>query len=55
MRFEDIPADSKEGMKILFDWARATGAVLNESHEKLARSYGVETEGVLISRKIPTT
>lgn len=47
------PLDSKEGMQILFDWARATGAVLNEWHERTAQKYGITTTGVKISRPIP--
>ncbi len=48
-----IPADSKEGMEILFRWARATGAVLDEWHERLAKKYDVPTSGVVIRHKIP--
>lgn len=50
---EDIPLDSKEGMEALFRWARVSGAVLSEWHERLARKYNVETEGVVIGRRIP--
>jgi len=53
MNLEDVPTDSKEGMEILFRWARAHGAVLDEWHERLARKYGVETEGVVIRGRIP--
>lgn len=47
------PLDSKEGMEILFGWAKSSGAVLSEYHERLAVKHGVSTEGVRISRPLP--
>jgi len=45
--------DSQEGIAYLFRWAKAHNAVLNEAHERIARKYGVSTDGVMISRPIP--
>ena len=47
--------DSREGIAYLFRWAKAHNAVLNEAHERMAKKYGVSTDGVMISRPIPTT
>ncbi len=49
----DLPADSKEGIAYLMNWARNGGWVLQEWHEAIAVKYGVPTEGVIISRPIP--
>ena len=37
----EVLLDSKEGMQLLADFARAHRAVLNEAHEKLAAKHGV--------------
>jgi hypothetical protein len=42
--------DSKEGMEILFEYARNAGLVLHEAHEQTAKKYGVDTSGVIIAR-----
>lgn len=52
---ENPPLDSKEGMEILCAFARNSGAVLSEHHERLAQKWGVSTEGVTISRPLPTS
>jgi hypothetical protein len=44
----DIPVNSKEGIELLFKWARAHGFVLNKAHSDIAKRYGVSTEGVMI-------
>lgn len=44
--------DSKEGIEIIMNWARACRFVLNEWHEMIAKKYGISTEGVMISRRI---
>nr|WP_292286425.1 hypothetical protein [Mesorhizobium sp.] len=49
----DLPVNSKEGIEYIFRWARAHGVVLNEWHERIAKRYGVETDGVVIARPIP--
>jgi hypothetical protein len=46
------PLDSYEGMRMLADFARAAGLVLNEAHEKMAAKHGVELDGVTIARPI---
>jgi hypothetical protein len=48
------PLDSKEGMEALAFWAKQTGAVLQEWHERLAAKHGVSLDGIIITRKIPT-
>jgi hypothetical protein len=48
-----LPVDSKEGIKFLFEWARAGGFVLSEYHEAIAAKHGVPTAGVVISRPLP--
>lgn len=49
----DIPVDSKEGIEALFQWAKAHKFVLDMAHERIAKKYGVSTEGVIIRRLIP--
>lgn len=44
--------DSAEGIRMLLDWARSHGMVLNEAHERIAERYGVPTGGVVFSRQI---
>ena len=45
--------DSPEGIYHLFRWAKAGSFVLSEWHERIAKKYGVSTDGVVISRQIP--
>jgi hypothetical protein len=49
----NVNVDSKAGMQILVDWARAHRFFLNEYHEVLAKKHGVSTDGVLFTRPIP--
>lgn len=46
--------DSREGMAMLMDWARAGGFVLNGAHKKMAIKWGVDTSGVMFNDPIPT-
>jgi hypothetical protein len=48
------PVDSREGIQMLADYARAGGFVLTERHEQIAKKYGVSFDGVIVSRQIPT-
>jgi hypothetical protein len=45
--------DSKRGMEILADWARANRIVLQSYHAELAAKHGVSLEGVEIARPLP--
>lgn len=47
--------DSKEGISYAMEYARAHKVVLNLVHEKLAKKYGVSTDGVMFARPIPKT
>lgn len=47
------PLDSRKGMQMLADWARAHGAVLHEAHEDMAERHGVSLNGITISRPLP--
>lgn len=50
-----IPTDSLEGALILAQFARNGRYVLNEYHEQILIKHGVPTDGITISRSIPTT
>lgn len=49
----ETEVDSPEGIEHLFRWAKAGSYILDERHERIAKKYGVPTEGVVISRPIP--
>lgn len=49
------PVNSREGITALMEWARRTGAVLNQYHADIAKRYDVSTEGVIIAKRIPTS
>lgn len=55
MKFDwRTPLDSKEGIEALFVAARTMGLVLCEAHQRIARKHSVSTDGVVISRRVPT-
>ncbi len=54
MDIANTPVDSAEGIAYLMRWAKAHNAVLYPIHAKLARKYGVSTDGVIIAGPIPT-
>lgn len=45
--------DSKEGITELMRWAKASGTVLSEAHERVAKRHGVPTDGVVFARPLP--
>lgn len=47
-----IALDSKQGITILVNWARAHRIMLNDSHRRIAKRYGVSVEGVLFSSSV---
>lgn len=51
----DVSVDSKEGMEVLAEFARAHGFVLNEWHEQMAAKHGVAMDGVNIARALPAS
>lgn len=46
--------DSKDGAELLMKFARESGAVISEWHERLAIKWGVSTQGVTVSRPLRT-
>ena len=54
MTADSVQADSKQGMELLFGWARYRGWVLDEVHFRMAKKYGVATDGVIIRLPMPT-
>lgn len=50
MDLSGVPVDSREGITILIQWAREGRFVLSGAHERIARKWGVSTDGVIISR-----
>lgn len=54
MTADSVAADSKNGMEILFAYARNSGLVVEAEWVRMAKKYGVATDGVAIRLPVPT-
>lgn len=54
MTADSVAADSKKGMEILFTHARRSGLVVEAEWVRMAKKYGVATDGVAIRLPMPT-
>ena len=49
---KNLKLDSREGLALLFDWARTHGLVLRGPIKELAAKHGVSTKGLKFSQYI---
>lgn len=50
----ELTWDHSAGVACFIDAARQAQLVINEAHEKIAKSMGISTAGLTVARRLPT-